>query len=298
MDSMTLVDARNDIIDASSLSSYIECPRKWYYTWFAGYRRKAGEPALIAGSLCHLFWGEYTMTKDVGKALEAFYTGESIDMLMALPPDDKRHPDNLTKILQNYVAHWSLSEQPRQTLGVEVPFTITLPNDFLLCGVIDEVYKQSDLTLMMEHKTTSIGPTEWFFKPFGMSAQIMTYHLAVSQTIGHCDGVVVDGTRIDTIREKKDTREWFARRTFCPSKAQQNGFLINTTNLTNEIKALQGAPMEHYRQQYEVCYKYGGCPYLKLCQFEVTHPNIMFNIAETNAVRKHKFQTKIEKESV
>ena len=305
MSTQKLVDFSSQTYDSSSLGEFERCHRRAYYHNILGLIPKIHHPALTAGSQIHKCLAAVTLTSDLQYGIDMMlYDGrEELAELHALPIDNLRHPLNLEAIMRKYYAFYGI-EKPHnhKVVGVELDFALELSGGFTLTGVLDEIYKEENLIFIQEHKSTSIGPTDWFFKPFNHNLQILVYTLAMKTIFGRCDGVEIDGIRIavaEPLARKKDgslfkkdsDKVWFDRRIITPTTHALAELELHLNSICEFIEMGRTASKEKqpyiFFQNHNACCDYGGCPYIDLCQSGLEHPEFLFDQSPDNTVRYH-----------
>lgn len=267
-------------IDNTALSSYNECPRKFYYGMVL-HRRKVGaeKPALVYGTVWH-------------KMLETHYkTGgqrELVEAAAQMSWKDHENPDDhrtLSRVIRAYDGYlkkygnvdeeangWGSTvgypEQPAVEISSEVswdgalhPYTVK----------IDRIFQHQGLFYVEDHKTTSQMGVH-YFKQFDPSAQMMGYAW-IAQLI---TGLPIAGVRINAHAVLK-TQDKFERQTipFSPDRLREwaANYNVQVKRLEQSYKLLEGVDeptpeqlLEAFPHNYAACAaKYGQCAYTEIC---------------------------------
>jgi|SRR5215472_14831637 len=143
----------------------------------------------------------------------------------------------------------------------QVPHPERLPEmqAYILCGHLDKIVEYNDDLFVMDHKTTTTVPSEFYFDQFDPDNQMSLYALA-AQVIASTTvkGVIVDAiqvaenfsrsTRSFTFRNEERIEEWLNDLAYYFRQAEEF--------------ALQG----YWPQNDTACDKYGGCKFRDVCK--------------------------------
>ena len=262
--------------DATSLTLFSECPRKYFYRQVCGWNRKGKNP--------HLFFGEI-----YADALNTYYKSTLSDMThdeslivavkLALErtwingkpwESDHRFKNrhNLIRTIIWYVDNFrdvavEILRMPDGKPATEQSFRFELDGEDspLWCGHMDQIVKYGGLTWVMDQKTTggSLGPH--YFRQWELSGQMSGYAFAGKVVFNMpVAGVIIDAVQIAvgfsrferafTSRTEDQLEEWHEETIRAISRArqafQERRFDRNTT----------------------ACNNYGGCPYISVCSHE------------------------------
>jgi len=149
-------DIAKNQYDATGLTDWLTCPMKFKYAYVDRIEPVKKPPALVAGELVH-------------EALAVWYANGDIDEALAVIPDEvaelkddnKRNPERLREILQNYFILHQIDHQKWEILAIEQEFTLPMRDGSTLAGRIDMVVKQSGAIYVVEHKTTTQLGDQW-----------------------------------------------------------------------------------------------------------------------------------------
>lgn len=280
--------------DATSLTSAMTCPRKYYYDLILGI-----QPKILS---VHLLFGQHYAT-----ALERFYKlraeGSSIedaldeivrrcleetwDEVTGQPvafSDAAKTRYSLIRSIVWYVEEFGdESDMSIKTVhfsdgrpAVEVSFTLEVTPDVVFCGHLDRIV-EDEFRYVMDQKTTKYTMSPQFFDQFKLNNQMSLYTFAGSAILDSpVKGVIIDGAQIAvnftrfsrgiTLRTKAELEEW-----------QRSA--LHVINMTQHFSSMaQISDVDAFPMNYTACDKYGGCPFKQICS---SSPKIRENVIKT-----------------
>lgn len=132
------------------------------------------------------------------------------------------------------------------------------PQPYLLCGHLDRVVTYQESLFVMDHKTTTTTPGQYFFDQFEPSNQMTLYSLAGQVVVNApIRGVIISAAQLLV----NDTRF-------------QRGFTFRTPDQLSEwtedlrhwlLLAEHYATIGYWPQNDTACDKFGGCRFRKIC---------------------------------
>lgn len=260
--------------DATSLGTLKECPRKYYLQVVRGYTTKSSALALDYGIALH-------------EALEGYYRRQAngqehednvlctIEALMKHPlrknidsyEDPKRNSYSLVETTLAYLDNYK--DEPCETVifsdgtvGVELHFQFetglesSSGEKFSMAGHIDRLIRQTLGIFIVDHKTTVMPLTQYYFSQYNPDTQMSLYSVAGDICYATpIKGVMIDGINIKTgefsrqltLRTKEYLEEWL--------EEQKHWFKLA------EYFAATGC----FPQNDKSCHKYSGCPFKDYC---------------------------------
>jgi len=277
------------VIDSTSLGTFKECPKKYYYSIIEGWVPKRESPHLTFGLLFHEGCERYEHQKARGydheQALRAalkHVLTKSFNPYTGKPWDSGHSEKNRDTLLRTLV--WYLDDFGRndklQTFmlkngkpAVELTFNYN-PKDFengeilrssvtgeeiAFSGHIDRMVWEQGQKFVLDHKTTGNQLGQKYFSQYTPHNQISMYSLAAMYEFEvDVAGVIIDAAQV------KVTLSRFERQTIYRSLPQLREWL-------NDAKywiALMGymAEQKRWPQNDTACNSYGGCPYREVCK--------------------------------
>jgi hypothetical protein len=250
--------------NASSLTLLKECPRKYQYKMIEGWQKEEENVHLRFGIEFHQALQDY----ELERAADIQHEDAVHDVVreLLIRTGDWKSEDKYKN--RNYLTRsviWYLDQfrdDPASTFimadgkpAVEVSFRfeldwgpeagyvepfrdgsialeIPLSQPYLLCGHLDRVVSFNDDLFVMDHKTTTRTPSDWYFKQFEPNNQMTLYTLA-GQVIFNAPikGVIIDSAQIMiegsrfvrsfTYRTKDQIDEWLVDLKVLLAKAEE-----------------------------------------------------------------------------
>jgi hypothetical protein len=281
--------------DSTSLGDLKTCPRKYQYTMIEGWQSKGDNVHLRFGGEFHSAIQDYEMAKASGEPHESAVLSAVQSLLIRIHSWDVdtgtkagnyKNPTTLLQLVIDYFDHYA--DDPAKTFilengkpAVELSFKFELdwgpkadmqtfpagPTEsnpvpgqpYLICGHLDRVVTFGTDLFVLDHKTSTTTPSDYFFRGFNPSNQMTLYTLAGKVVLdAPIKGVIIEAAQIcldtpnkfirkpthrtqDQLDEWVDNlRYWFA---VAESYAEQNYFPMNDT----------------------ACTMYGGCKFQEVC---------------------------------
>lgn len=215
---MSVANLGERVYDPSCVSTYMRCPKLFYWEYAMGLEPKEGRPALEFGTVIHEAMDVLVGNGDI--TLESLE--KAIAVMQQYPPtvgDEKRTRERGEAILRGYYEKYH-TQKDFKVLAKEVTFAIPLPNGATVSGRIDLVVEYLGRPWVWDYKTASSLGGHWpeSFRPH---LPTDTYAAGVKQTLGDCAGVVIDGllvsktktefTRIFSERSEKEIEDAIPR---------------------------------------------------------------------------------------
>lgn len=262
--------------DATSLGTFKECPRKYYYQVIRGYTTKKTALALDFGIALHEGLESFYRRQDKGMDFESNVLA-TVEQLMKHPlrqnidsyEDPLRNSKSLVALTLAYLDNYQNDPQTTKkfgdgTLGVELHFqfesNLKSCSDemFSFAGHIDRLV-ESKFGLgvfVLDHKTTGMALTDHYFSQYNPDTQMTLYTIAGEV----CYSTPLNGVIVDAINVK--TGE-FARQMTLRSKEYCNEWLEEQRLWLTlaEFFATKG----RWPQNDKSCNKYSGCPFKAVC---------------------------------
>lgn len=282
-------------IDNSSLQQFMTCPRAALYNLIARRQLAKVRPALIFGGALHkalevryrkggAIVTSETQEEQIVALCQAFKNVE-------IPQGDHRQLDYAVETIGKYNATYKVENfKPLEVLnhgpGIEVPFalplfTLELSEPMLVLnngveqmvssiqviytGRIDLIAQRGSETIIMDHKSTSIGGAE-FFDEFYISAQFKGYRWASEQLLGRrVDGVIVNAL---VVRKPLKDGKWsgeFMRNTIYYTDEHIAEWKESTCHIISDF--IHNVQRNYFPMHTMWCKaKYGKCEYYDICQ--------------------------------
>lgn len=254
---------KNDF-DYTSMSTYMTCPRKYYYRHERGLVRYDEPLAVLFGKSIHKALDSWWVDKDVSKAVGIFKE----DFKERPDEDDKRTHSMGEWIIKNYDSKYR--NQPQELVVGEQEFTIRLPNGNNFIGRIDKIVRWDGALWVLDHKTTSqLGAS--YRKTIEPNLQFTGYIYAARALGYHAVGVIVDAILVakGLTSAKNSSLTALARFDGYKSEEVIEEWLKTAVSIQGRIRI--DSDCDAWTPNWDACTYYGECPYRRIC---VEDPNI------------------------
>lgn len=275
--------------DSTSLSSYMQCPRRYYYEIIEGWRPKALSADLLFGKLLHDATGLYDTLRVEGKDHETALremvrwalvhsAGGQPDSVTGemLPPLDECDDPTKTRLTLIRCLVWWADEfgadatfpplvMPDGKVTVELswrlPLGIETPDgdQYIVCGHFDELVRYGDDHVMvLERKTTKSTISSYFWRRYNPSVQVWTYDLAARLYAGDsARGVLMEAFQTGKTMARVE------RKPIPRTKEQAEEWLGEVEQWIKRAEA--DARAQHWPLNTTACNNFGGCPFARVC---------------------------------
>lgn len=273
--------------DATSLELLKRCPRLYQYTMIDGWMSKEESIHLRYGSEVHRALYEYELLIADGIDHEEAIFHVVRELLFRMvdfwPDEDSKagRYKNRVSLLMAVIGYLDkYKDDPAKTVmlpdnkpAAELSFRFELDwgpafptphgdlnttQPYLLCGYLDRVVEFNGGVFVMDHKTTTSTPTEWYWKQFEPNNQMTLYSFAAGILFETpAKGVIINSiqllingirvTRGTTYRTERQLQEWL-------------GDLGYWLGLAEQYSKSSYWPMND-----TACDKYGGCRFREIC---------------------------------
>ena len=282
--------------DSTSLGLFKTCPRLYAYTLIDGWEAKGESIHLRFGIEYHKALEDYDRSRATGTSHEDSIR-QSVGSLVLRTADwevdeDSRagkykNSHSLRQLVIDYLDHFR--DDPAKTYildngkpAVELSFRFELdfgpsrnnPGEFgyspgqwalgvsqpyLLCGHLDRVVDFNDQLLVMDRKTTTTTPGEYYFRQYEPNNQMSLYTLAGKVVLNSpIKGVVIDAAQVLIDKPNKFVRG-FTYRT--PAQLEEWVQDLRITLSVAESYATEG----YWPMNDTACDKFGGCRFRDVC---------------------------------
>lgn len=266
-----------EITDSSKLTTFMDCPRQYFYEYILGWRSTTPNNHLVFGKAWHkaqehLLLQGYTQVA-VDEAMFLFMS----EYRKELPEEtdelyEPKTPNKAYAALKHYANFYSNDLSNWEVLYTEVAGTVLITPEDIMYFRLDSILRERDsgMYLSLDHKTGSKKGRTWTDKwtlltPIGLYTHVL-YCLYPEDKV---KGVKVRGTFFYKSKpvEFEDVPCW-------KSKNQMQAWLWNTTYWYDTLKwnfrmfskcVDSDEVMMAFPMQTESCTKYFGCPYHNFC---------------------------------
>jgi hypothetical protein len=275
--------------DSTSLGYLKTCPRLYQYHMLEGWVPKDESIHLRFGSEYHSAIQDYENLRAEGQSFDdavretvhrlliridkwevdhtcrpGNYKNPKSLLFMVVSYLDEYHPDPCTTvILENGKPAVELSfrfelDWGPQASGVKM-LNDVLGQPYLLCGHLDRVVTFQDEIFILDHKTTTTTPTDYYFAGYSPNNQMTLYAFAGQVVLGTTiTGVIVEAAQITLQEPNKFVR----RPTYRPADTFDE-WLNDLEYWLNAAEAF--AEADHWPMNDTACGNYGGCKFRNVC---------------------------------
>ena len=133
------------------------------------------------------------------------------------------------------------------------------PQPYILCGHLDKVVSFNDQLLVMDHKTTTTTPSQYYFKQYEPNNQMSLYTLAGQIVLD----TPIKGVCISAAQIKLAEPNVFVRGFTYRTKDQIEEWLDDLTMWL--VAAESYAKSNYWPKNDTACDKFGGCKFRDIC---------------------------------
>lgn len=234
--------------DYTTISTYLKCPRLYYYKYVLDRIPKEEPIALSFGQAIHQALADWHLLHNEEKAIQIFV--DSFKNSSSIKDDEVRTDEKGIALLNAYFHHFPFI----QATYVEKPFAIEMSNG-VYKGIIDMLYNQANRFIVMEHKTGRMSPKT---ASYILNYQMLGYVLGVKTFINNIDNLVVN--YICVAKTKIKPQDIFSRISLRIPMYLQTETLDAINRIIGQIRMDQS-----WIPNYEHCFVYGECPYRDVC---------------------------------
>lgn len=257
--------------DSTSLTTLMECPRKYQYSLIQGFAPRKESVHLTFGIHFHFGLELYDHFRAVGGGHDETVHAVVKQMLVKTAgwtsDDPYKNRFTLIRSLVWYMDEWPTETDPAKTIrlangkpAVELSFRFEVPDlpGYLYCGHMDKVATFDNKVWVVDRKSTKSTIAYNFFDKFRPNNQMTGYtvggKICLSEPVY---GVIIDAVQVAvgftrfqrgfTLRSDAELDEWF-------------------TTLRHYIRAAENyASDSWWPMNYSACDNYGGCPFRPIC---------------------------------
>jgi hypothetical protein len=264
--------------DATSLELLKRCPRLYQLTMIEGWTPKDESIHLAFGTAFHTALQNYAILRSMEISHEdsvhdviAEVLRSTADWNVDLSTKAGRYKnrDTIVSLVLDYLDYFT--DDPTETYimsdgkpAVELSFRFELdwgPGEapYLLCGHLDRVVTFNDQLFVMDHKTTTTAPGDYYFNQFEPHNQMTLYTLA-GQVILNAPirGVIISAAQILLEKPNRFVRGFTYR-----TQDQLDEWMLDLQLWLNSAEAYAAAG--YWPQNDTACDKYGGCKFREVC---------------------------------
>lgn len=261
----------------TSLETFLECKRKYYLSRILALQPLRKASSLNFGGAVHEGIGAWYSTQ--GQAPEERLKAMLVAFGKAWDPQyesDKHSTIIGIQLLKQYAAIYRYDTAKYKPDMIELDVRCVMPNNTTLVGRIDRVIQDATQIVVVDTKTTTMSLTDWFWKNYENNFQLLSYDHIVTTLLGNCDTVQIDAVNFPTKLDQ--TEKQFQRRSMPTTEQQKedwlNTYLEITTFIMSSLTTSEDTQFRSFHACHTSCSNYGGCPYLPVCRYGLTHPDV------------------------
>lgn len=279
--------------DSTSLGYLKTCPRLYQYHMLEGYVPKDESIHLRFGGEFHAAIQDYENFRASGAGFEDAVRGTIRNLLVRIADFDPdpttkaghyKNPRTLLQLVVDYLDCYK--DDPCETYilengkpAVELSFRFELDwgpqtpisddnygdgsqphiQPYLLCGHLDRVVTYNNELMILDHKTTTTTPSDYYFAGFSPNNQMTLYTFAGEVVLDTTiKGVIVEAAQICL-----ETSNKFVRSPQYRSNEVIEEWLTDLEYHLNAAEAYAAA--DHWPMNDTACGNYGGCKFREVC---------------------------------
>jgi len=265
-----------DIVDATKLKKFMECPRSYFYEYILGWRPEQPSIHLEFGKAWH-----YAMEHLLLHGYSAESVKEAWDLLnnhyriFFTPEMDSmfapKTPGNALSALIGYAKTYEQQDRNDKVKYTEIAGTVSISGDKVLHFRMDSIIENDKGMLSREHKTAGTLSRQWRDQ-WSLSIQVGTY-LHVLYCLFPTEeiwGVEINGTifnktktqyeRIPCRRSKGMMEDWLTTVNYWYEQLEFEKQSLFDDDANESDKVMVAFPKNPC-----ACTNYFGCPYFDFC---------------------------------
>ena len=283
----------NERIDYSSLSTYLECPRKFFFQYVLHFRSSKPSIHLVFGSCWHYGLEETYRDIAAGRPMTAagardisvkhFNRLWELEGAPHFDPDlvYPKAPGRAADMYNKYWKEYLDEDSQKKIIGVEIPFTINLGliNDSLpdYIGRMDLVFEHKDESIeIVDHKTASsinaVTPVS-FQASMQTDGYLTAGHMffdkipSMTYSVALCQKTKIAFERF-TFQKRMSALDRFILDISAHAESIQEDLALYETELCLEECKDRTYCMKSFRRKsgYACTQFFSACPYFDLCQ--------------------------------
>lgn len=255
--------------DSTSLNTFKECPRKYYYSIVCGYSSREQSVHLTFGIFLHSAYERYHHHRAHDFSHENslhMVVKEMMRKTAGFASDDKyKNRPNLIRTIVWYLDEFK--NDPAKTVilsngrpAVELSFRFELPDapDFLYCGHMDRIAEYQGDTYVFDYKSTKRALYTDYFAQYNPHNQMTGYTLGGKISFAQpVKGVMIDAAQIGVNFSR------FSRGTSLRTEEQLDEWLQATAYFVK--LAASYAEQDFWPMNEGACNNYFGCQFRQIC---------------------------------
>ncbi len=277
------------ILDSTKIQTYIRCPRKYFFNYVLGWRRKGSNLHIEFGRAIHEALEHHNLKVKSGAtveeilstrhALECFAAFYDIYRETQHPEDDDwarpKDPVTAETLLHAHMDEYGAKDVKTKILEVEVAGRISVGPDRYLHFKIDRIQEDENGVAVLDYKTASQMSKTWM-EQWNQKFQIGCYTHVARMLYPSTWGMIIRGMfvyktsspkrtygeidflDVECVRSDDDMLEWLNQANTQLDHIYRDYDVLATMR--------EGEPyLRAFEKRTESCSDYGGCPYMDVC---------------------------------
>lgn len=282
------VDGKQVRWDASSLGTFLRCPRLYQLNTLEGWRYKGGTAATNWGHAVHAAFEAMDLVKHGGGTKDqAIESGLKCLMLeygdLKDSNDNARNLDSAMRAVvwraeEFWNDHLKIATLPDGKPALEVRFEATFPGtEYRFSGRIDKMAILDNMLYIVDTKTTKAALTDFYFKFYNPDTQIYAYNWVCRRVLG----LPVAGFIIDAVQTGVNFTR-FARMPFNVTNGQLDEWERDVRYQLEQADRFHRE--QYYPANFASCSSKGGCIFQGICNTGASREMIL---SETFERKQH-----------
>jgi hypothetical protein len=256
--------------DSTSLTTFLDCPRKYYYRIVCGYATREQSVHLTFGINLHSAIEAYHHAQaqglDYQPSLRAAVRKALRDCAGWHSDDPHKNPETLIRTVVWYLDSVARSDTATTLIlangkpAVELSFRFELPSGHLYCGHLDRVADFGDQSYVFDMKSTKRALYPEYFAQFSPHNQMSGYAVAGKIALARpVAGVVIDAAQVGV------TFSRFARGMAARPPGVLDEWLDQTAQWIRLAGRYADGPEGAWPMNLSSCDKFFGCEFRGVC---------------------------------
>ena len=262
-----------DILDSSKLTTYMDCPRRFFFEYVLSWRSDAPNNHLVFGTAFHESMEHMLLHGYEDQSVFDAYDKFLVEYRTHFPDDSDelyspKTPMNCLKALGLYAELYR--HDNFETLYTEIAGTVPINNDQVLHFRLDSICKDSDGQIFsLEHKTASNFSRFWTDQwPLAVAVGTYTHVMNCLYDPKTVWGVRINGTafqksqikfmRVPVRKTLEHMKMWLWNVAWWADQIRWQMDLLASASENDQV-------LTAFPQQPGSCTKYFGCPYHDFC---------------------------------
>lgn len=279
-----------EVFDSTMLGDSLQCLRLFYWRHERHLVPVVPSLPLAYGRAVHACLAEHYRGATAGQALAAFEKAWQEDTAMLDEEsawDNKRNPYRWAEVFMQYRDFYRV--EPFKVRSVEVSTLLPLvEGDLYLAGLIDLVVEMDGRVVIIDHKTTSYMPPE-FFSSFTIKHQFTAYILAATRLLELSEPPELIANCILVTDRQVPPSKLFVRYPTRRNRYQLEAWHDEVVGWWQVVRACRASG--NWPRNDDRCFRWKpGCPYHVLCAsvdtnyLEFEPPPALFRVEQWNPV--------------